>query len=108
MKEAIGKRVILINDLSLPIEECSGRRVNIIRCFNCHKFGRHIERLCSNKAICGNCSGGHHTRDCTDSNGELTCPNCSGKHKASSDTCPTFQEYKKALIEKHQLIIRYD
>ena len=100
MRLAIDQKCV-IGQQMFTVEESTQQRPPIIRCFNCHMYGKHVERLCGNKSICGKCSGPHHTRDCNNSEEiDHKCPNCKQKHTADSYECPVYQEYKKKLTER--------
>ena len=76
-----------LNGKSAYLEE--ERRVKVIRCYNCHRFG-HISRICTYTTRCGFCASEEHTElDCTNPN---KCANCEGNHTASSKICPVYQQ----------------
>ena len=84
------KSVVLehqLNGKTAYLEE--ERRVKVIRCFNCHRFG-HISRICTYSTRCGICASEEHTElDCTNPS---KCANCEGDHTASSKNCPVYQQ----------------
>ena len=84
------KSVVLefqINGKAAYIEE--ERRVKVIRCYNCHRFG-HIRRICTYTPRCGICASEEHSElECTNPD---KCANCEGGHTASSKYCPVYQQ----------------
>ena len=76
--------------------------VNIIRCFNCQRFG-HLAKDCKSEATCGKCAEQHKTADCKNSNA-AKCINCTRTnlrnknnklnncHSVSSEECPSYQK----------------
>ena len=80
--------------LKLNVEESRRKKMQIIRCYNCQKFGSHIARLCNSRRACVNCSEDHVNCEATE---RLKCANCEGPHKADSTECPKFKAYKDKI-----------
>jgi len=83
---------------NLNFEESYGRQKTIVRCFHCQEFGKHIARLCPNKAKCLKCSKEHNVKECTET--EVKCANCQENHRADSAVCSTFQEHREKVNPK--------
>ena len=68
------------------------RRIQVIKCHRCQKFG-HIARTCrSDKPKCGKCCRtNHETRDCTNTT-NFMCAHCDQKHITGSATCPEWMK----------------
>ena len=80
--------------LKLNVEESRRRKAQIIRCYNCQKFGSHIARLCTGTRACISCGKDHEDCKTTET---LKCANCEGSHKADSADCPKFKAYKEKI-----------
>ena len=61
-------------------------RLQIIRCFNCQKFG-YISAKGQSGDKCGHCSENHLLRDCPKKNQESKCANCNLNHHANYIQC---------------------
>jgi hypothetical protein len=85
------------------------------RCKHCCGWG-HIERKCSSKPVCGNCSGPHHTSDhkcnvvgyavkqgALCGHTQEKCPNCRGNHIAFSSRCTEKTEVTRAAREERRI-----
>jgi hypothetical protein len=62
----------------------------VIRCYNCHRFG-HIARMCKGHCTCGYCGQRNHPEEGCPSkrDGNLAhCVNCRGQHPAWARECP--------------------
>lgn len=66
-------------------------------CYNCNAYG-HTQTNCRRVTRCGNCSGGHQTRDCTGS-AALKCPACMGAHTIKDWCCRHQPAHKKYLAQ---------
>ena len=76
----------------------SKEQPNILRCFNCQKFG-HTARSCSQESKCTKCSGNHPIKDCPTEKTQPLCANCQGPHMANSRDCPKFLELLRKAKE---------
>ena len=72
------------------IEESRRKKAQLIRCYNCQKFGSHVARLCQDTRACVSCGEDHE--DCQTTS--IKCANCKGVHKADSTDCSAFKTYK--------------
>lgn len=72
------------------------RKIQVVKCHRCQKFG-HIARLCnSDKPKCGKCSReNHETRDCKNTT-NYKCAHCNQNHITGTAVCP---EWKKRMEE---------
>ena len=80
--------------LKLNVEESRRRKPQIIRCYNCQRFGSHIARLCTSTRVCISCGEDHEDCEVTE---KQKCANCKGPHKADSADCPKFKAYKEKI-----------
>lgn len=66
-------------------------------CYNCNAYG-HTQANCRRVTRCGNCSGGHQTRDCAGT-AALKCPACLGAHTIKDWCCKHHPAHKKYLAQ---------
>ena len=74
--------------------------LNLMRCFNCNKFG-HTSQCCKVPAKCQWCRKDKHEGRCE---GPKLCSNCSGPHASSAQDCLVWQKEKEIQcihVEKH-------
>ena len=72
---------------------------NLMRCFNCNKFG-HTSQRCKVAAKCTCCGKDKHEGQCE---GPKLCSNCNGPHASSAKDCPVWQkeeEIQRVCVEK--------
>ena len=62
--------------------------LNLMRCFNCNKFG-HTSQCCRITAKCQRCGKVKHEEQCE---GPLICSNCKGPHAVSAKDFPVWKE----------------
>ena len=96
LKRAISEGLKHGNE-KLNFEESYGKQRQIVRCYNCQVFGKHIAKLCPNKPKCQNCSGEHKREECRTT--VIKCANCQGDHKADSPECNVFKTYRDKIRE---------
>ena len=72
---------------------------NLLRCFNCNKFG-HTSQRCKTKAKCQRCGKDKHEEQC---DGPQICSNCNGPHAASAKECPVWKKEKE--IQRNPTIL---
>jgi len=78
---------LIINGRLCTVER--PRAVNVIRCFNCQRFG-HLAKHCTGTRQCATCGDSHDTeQQCST---QIFCVNCSGSHPAYSSSCPVFRD----------------
>ena len=94
---------LIINGKNCHLER--ERKVKIIRCYNCQKFG-HISANCKNKAVCVKCSCYHESS--TFCNAEPKCANCEGPYPAYSSLCPVYLAYHANLTKQPDLCEHID
>lgn len=77
--------------------------ISIMRCYRCQKYG-HLANNCSEEPNCVKCAATDHVQKDCKSETEC-CSNCyfndSGgecSHRADSNSCPVFQEYRNSLM----------
>ena len=70
----------------------------IVRCFNCQKFG-HVARMCWYEGtICGKCTSKEHsTKDCTYGTKDYKCYHCEGNHETGSRKCEAIRSKLEEL-----------
>ena len=64
---------------------------NLLRCFNCNKFG-HTSQRCRTTAKCQRCGKGKHEEQCGE---PLICSNCKGPHAVSAKDYPVWKKEKE-------------
>ena len=72
---------------------------NLMRCFNCNKFG-HTSQSCKVAAKCPGCGKDKHDDRCEE---PKLCSNCNGPHASSAKDCPVWQkekEIQRVRVEK--------
>ena len=72
---------------------------NLMRCFNCNKFG-HTSQRCKVAAKCHWCGKDKHEGRCE---GPKLCSNCNGPHASSAQDSPVWQkekEIERVRVEK--------
>ena len=70
---------------------------NLMRCFNCNKFG-HTSQRCKVAAKCTGCGKDKHEGQCE---GPKLCSNCNGPHASSAKDCPVWlKEEEIQRVEK--------
>lgn len=77
--------------------------VSITRCYRCQKYG-HLSVNCTEEPHCAKCASSEHAMKDGKSE-EETCSNCyfednegDCKHRADSNVCPVFQNYRRGLM----------
>ena len=94
----------LIEDYEIKDCEHFTRGCTMTQCFNCQKYG-HIGRSSRNPAACGNCTGGHQSKEWNlEKTGQYRrCAVCGEKgHEAWSTAC----KIKKAEKRKLKLLCK--
>ena len=86
-------------EMQVGIQKCKiepyRKKIPIILCYRCQRYG-HIATTCTSETErCGRCSGDHKMRHC--SSNVLKCSNCRGNHVSSDNICPKFQEVKQKI-----------
>ena len=78
--------------------------IPIIRCRKCQQYG-HIQYKCGNETICPKCAEKHEEKECKSS--FVKCSNCyfqddtsDFKHRADSNECPCFKNFRQSLIRR--------
>ena len=92
------KQELFYENQKFNFEESYGKKQQVIRCFKCQKFGKHIARLCPHEDVCKRCAEKHSDKNCQK---EPKCANCSGNHEADNAKCPTFIEYRENRMKPY-------
>ena len=91
---------IVINGSKFVVERKKAVQSQVIRCFNCQRFG-HIARFCKAEPACSNCATNHlYQGSC---NFEPKCVNCSGSHASSDPDCPSFISHDEYLSTQYSI-----